>query len=66
VLDHLDHPGDLGVPVLVVLAVRLHLPQRLSQRLAVGGGVPMVEVFVVAENEARGVDGELKVQVGPG
>ena len=39
VLDDLDRARNPGVAVLVRLAVRLHLLQRLPQRLAGRGGV---------------------------
>ena len=66
VLDDLDRARNPGVAVLVRLAVRLHLLQRLHQRLAWRGGVAVLEVFVMAEDEARGVGWELEGKVRPG
>lgn len=65
VLDDLDRARNPGVAVLVRLAVRLHLLQRLPQRLAGRGGVAVLEVLVVAEDEAGGVGGDFEGEVGP-
>ena len=65
VLDDLDGPRDLRVALGVRLAVGLHLAQRGPERLPGGGRVPVLQVLVVAQHEARGVHGELEREVGP-
>ena len=64
-LDDLDRARNPGVAVLVRLTVRLHLLQRLHQRLAGRGGVAVLEVLVVAEDEAGGVGWDFKGKVRP-
>jgi hypothetical protein len=70
VLDHLDGPSDLGIPVGVRLAVLFHLAQRGPEGLVGGGRVTVLQTLAVPEHETgggwAGWDDEFKVRPGGG
>ena len=64
-LNDLDNPRYLGVPTRMRLAVPLHVQQRGLQRLVGLGCVAILQLRVMAQDEARRIDWKDEVEIRP-